>query len=63
MSVGDAGPTGFVAQWLAGARQSEDLDLQIVELIVRELLDWYLLWHEQVYLPWKEAKIAGGVTL
>lgn len=26
---------------------------QIIELIVRDLLDWYLPWHEQVYLPWR----------
>lgn len=25
---------------------------QVIELIVRELLDWYLPWHEQVYLPY-----------
>lgn len=35
---------------------------QAIELIVRDLLDWYLPWHEQVYLPWKEAKTAGGST-
>lgn len=34
----------------------------IVEMIVQELLDWYLPWHEQVYLPWREAKTAGGST-
>lgn len=33
---------------------------QVIELIVRDLLDWYLPWHEQVYLPWREAKTAGG---
>jgi CheY-like chemotaxis protein len=27
---------------------------QIAECIVRELLDWYLPWHEQVYRPWLE---------
>lgn len=26
----------------------------IAEHIVRDLLDWYLPWHEQVYLPWVE---------
>jgi CheY-like chemotaxis protein len=36
--------------------------VQIVEMIVQELLEWYLPWHEQVYLPWKEAKKAGGTT-
>jgi hypothetical protein len=26
----------------------------IAELMVRELLEWYLPWHEQVYLPWTQ---------
>jgi CheY-like chemotaxis protein len=26
----------------------------IAEHIVRDLLDWYLPWHEQVYIPWAE---------
>ena len=26
----------------------------IAECIVRDLLDWYLPWHEQVYQPWRE---------
>jgi CheY-like chemotaxis protein len=34
--------------------------LQIVELAVKELLEWYLPWHEQVYLPWAEAQTAGS---
>lgn len=34
----------------------------IVDMIVQELLDWYLPWHEQVYLPWRDAKTAGGAT-
>lgn len=25
---------------------------QIVELIISDLLEWYLPWHEQLYLPW-----------
>ena len=25
---------------------------QMIELIMTELLEWYLPWHEQVYLPW-----------
>lgn len=37
MSTGDSGPTGFVEQWLAGARQSEDLDVEVVELIAAHL--------------------------
>ncbi len=28
----------------------------IAECIVRDLLDWYLPWHEQVYQPWLESK-------
>lgn len=28
---------------------------QVIELIVRDLLRWYLPWHEQVYLPWKNS--------
>jgi hypothetical protein len=28
---------------------------KIVELIVRDLLEWYLPWHEQVYLPWSRS--------
>ncbi|MBT2989940.1 MAG: response regulator [Candidatus Thiodiazotropha sp. (ex Ctena orbiculata)] len=27
---------------------------QILEAIVKELLNWYLPWHEQVYQPWKD---------
>lgn len=33
---------------------------QIVELIVGDLLHWYLPWHEQVYLPWRRTTPAGG---
>lgn len=32
---------------------------QVIELIVRDLLQWYLPWHEQVYLPWKKS---GGAS-
>jgi CheY-like chemotaxis protein len=28
---------------------------QILELMIGDLLDWYLPWHEQVYLPWKNS--------
>ena len=28
---------------------------KIVELIVRELLEWYLPWHRDVYAPWAES--------
>jgi len=35
---------------------------QIVELIITDLLEWYLPWHEQVYLPWYQGQqsAAGG---
>ena len=36
---------------------------QVVEYIVRDLLDWYLPWHEEVFYPWKAAKSAGGASL
>ena len=29
---------------------------QVVELIVKEILAWYLPWHDQVYKPWREKK-------
>lgn len=28
----------------------------VAESIVRDLIEWYLPWHEQVYLPWREGK-------
>jgi hypothetical protein len=28
----------------------------VVESIVRDLLEWYLPWHDQVYRPWREAQ-------
>lgn len=28
--------------------------VQIVDMIVLDLLQWYLPWHEQVFLPWKK---------
>lgn len=28
----------------------------VIESIVRDLIEWYLPWHEQVYLPWREGK-------
>lgn len=34
---------------------------QVIELIVRDLLQWYLPWHQQVYLPWLTS-IKGGAT-
>ncbi|QDU37647.1 hypothetical protein Mal4_19620 [Maioricimonas rarisocia] len=33
---------------------------QVIELIVGELLEWYLPWHEQVYLPWTENQRGGA---
>jgi len=35
---------------------------QVVELIVKDLLQWYLPWHEQVYLPWRQRKESGGTS-
>lgn len=32
--------------------ESGETVCKIVELTVRELLAWYLPWHEQVYMPW-----------
>lgn len=32
---------------------------RLAELIVCELLEWYLPWHEQVYLPWRQQIAAG----
>lgn len=34
---------------------------QIVQILVRELLRWYLPWHAQVYVPWFKAQTGGGV--
>jgi hypothetical protein len=28
---------------------------KIIDLIILDLLEWYLPWHEQVYLPWKKS--------
>lgn len=36
---------------LTNAEQGECVG-KLTELIVRELLEWYLPWHEQVYQPW-----------
>jgi hypothetical protein len=38
------------------------LVIQAVELLVRELLEWYLPWHEQIYQPWaaRQRGAAGG---
>jgi DNA-binding NarL/FixJ family response regulator len=54
-------------QWAAPATVLESLRdgrvlVQIVDMIVCELLDWYLPWHEQVYLPWRKTKTAGGTS-
>ena len=32
---------------------------KLAEITVRELLTWYLPWHEQVYLPWSKGSIGG----
>lgn len=33
---------------------------RIAELTVRDLLEWYLPWHEQVFLPWVAAQAPQG---
>lgn len=33
---------------------------QIVQILVKELLRWYLPWHETVYIPWYKAVTATG---
>lgn len=35
---------------------------QILELIIGDLLDWYLPWHEQVYVPWLKTKTSGETS-
>jgi hypothetical protein len=49
------------AEVLAQVEQGDRV-IQAVELLVRELLDWYLPWHEQIYQPWAAAQraAAGG---
>jgi len=32
---------------------------KLLELTLNEILEWYLPWHEQVYLPWSRAKLGG----
>jgi CheY-like chemotaxis protein len=32
---------------------------KLIELTVKDLLDWYLPWHEKVYLPWAKAQRGG----
>jgi hypothetical protein len=32
---------------------------KLIEVAVSEILDWYLPWHEQVYLPWARAENGG----
>jgi hypothetical protein len=39
------------SQTLASVESGEVLS-KVIELVVREILEWYLPWHEQVYLPW-----------
>jgi len=34
---------------------------QIVQILVKELLRWYLPWHAQVYVPWFKTATASGV--
>jgi CheY-like chemotaxis protein len=44
---------------LVSAERGEILG-QIVELIVCELLEWFIPWHEQVYLPWVQSLADAG---
>jgi CheY-like chemotaxis protein len=32
---------------------------KLIELTVKDLLDWYLPWHEQVFLPWAKGQSGG----
>lgn len=59
-------PAGTTDEWTI---PKPDLDhfnaghdaVEIVPIVVREVLRWYLPWHEQVYLPWfKTASTSGG---
>ena len=34
--------------------------VQIVQILVKELLNWYLPWHEQVYNPWFKSVSGNG---
>lgn len=33
---------------------------EILTLIVQDILEWYLPWHQKVYLPWKSQPLRGG---
>jgi hypothetical protein len=33
---------------------------EILSIIVQDILEWYLPWHERVYLPWKSQPASGG---
>lgn len=39
------------SQTLTSVESGEALG-KVIELIVREILEWYVPWHEQVYVPW-----------
>jgi hypothetical protein len=36
--------------------ESGEAASKLIELTVKDLLDWYLPWHEQVYLPWAKSQ-------
>ena len=47
------------ADVMANARSGRTLG-QIAELAVRDLLEWYLPWHEQVFAPWAAEQNENG---
>jgi hypothetical protein len=59
-------PTGTQDEWTISKHELEHFTdghdaVQIVPVLVKELLRWYLPWHEQVYLPWcRKVRGLGG---
>lgn len=56
---------GTVDEWVIPREVMKQVEdghsvLQIIEVAVKELLEWYLPWHEQVYLPWADAQQSGS---
>lgn len=52
---------GIPSDTLRSLERGERLG-QILELMIGDLLDWYLPWHEQVYLPWKKSNTGEGAS-
>jgi hypothetical protein len=48
-----------ISEDLLVSMEKGDLLGQVIELIVSDLLQWYLPWHEQVFIPWKKG---GGAS-